>query len=148
MHTVLSKDFLAGVVSIGIGLFLIIHGIDYGIGTPQRMGSGFFPVGLGALLGFIGLALLWGARHTREPVEGFRLRALIIIPLAILSFGLLLPRVGFLPAGAFTVVLAGIADRRSSVPTLLIVAAVVVTSCWLLFSQGLSVRLPLVAWDL
>ena len=142
-----SKDFLAGLISIGIGGFLVHRALDYGVGSPQAMGSGFFPFSLGVLLLLIGVVLAISGIRTLEPIEPIPVRPFIVIPLSILAFALLLGPVGFAPAGAATVVLAGLADRRVGLPVLAALAVVVVPSVWLLFVEGFGVTMPFVTWN-
>ena len=51
------KDFWAGILYIAFGATAIIIALNYPAGTAGRMGPGYFPRGLGAILIAIGLFL-------------------------------------------------------------------------------------------
>ena len=51
-----NKDFWSGVMLIAIGAGAVYVARDYALGTTLRMGPGYFPTALGAL---IGLAVAW-----------------------------------------------------------------------------------------
>ena len=72
---------------------------DYPFGTALRMGPGYFPVVLGALLILFGLVILAAGLRSSEKIAGsWSLRALIILPLSLVLFGVLMDRAGFVPA--------------------------------------------------
>lgn len=61
------KDFWAGLMFIGFGVFFVIWALThYQMGTSVRMGPAYFPVMLGGLLAFLGVLVL---------LEAFVLRA-------------------------------------------------------------------------
>lgn len=143
----LSKDVVAGLAAVLLGASVVFYGSGYSFGTTQRMGPGFFPVILGALLVVTGLAIMATALRSREPVPRLKLRPLIVLPVALLLFALLLDRVGYAPAGFLAVIVAGTAERRPSLQ-LLLLALVLVPSTWLLFAYALGVPIRLFAWSL
>ena len=57
------KDFYSGLIFIVVGLFALVIGRDYSLGTTTRMGPGYFPALLGWLLTILGaiiaLRALW-----------------------------------------------------------------------------------------
>jgi len=72
---------------------------NYPFGTALRMGPGFFPVVLGGLLIVFGLTILaLGLRQGESMAGSWSLRALIILPLSLVLFGLLMEYAGFVPA--------------------------------------------------
>jgi hypothetical protein len=53
------KDFWAGLMFIGVGLFFMIWAMThYQMGTAVRMGPAYFPTMLGGLLAFLGVLVL------------------------------------------------------------------------------------------
>jgi putative tricarboxylic transport membrane protein len=94
-----SKDIWAGLMLIGIGGAAMLIARNYPFGTALRMGPGYFPIILGALLIVFGLAILAYALRSRERIAGsWSLRALIILPLSLILFGVLMEHAGFVPA--------------------------------------------------
>src|SRR6266700_62295 len=94
-----NKDFWAGVMLIAIGGAAITIARDYTFGTSLRMGPGYFPMVLGGLLILFGLYILaTGLGSSEKLVASWSLRAVIILPLSLVLFGVLMERAGFVPA--------------------------------------------------
>ena len=94
-----NKDIWSGLMLIVIGAAAILVARNYPFGTALRMGPGFFPVVLGGLLIVFGLTILAvGLRRGESMAGSWSLRALIILPLALVLFGLLMEYAGFVPA--------------------------------------------------
>lgn len=94
-----NKDVWAGLMLIGIGAATMLIARNYPFGTALRMGPGYFPVILGGLLIVFGLAILAYGLRSREKIAGsWSLRALIILPLSLVLFGVLMEHAGFVPA--------------------------------------------------
>ena len=148
MKTLQSKDFLAGVAAIVLGLFVALVTAGYGFGTPRRMGPGFFPFSLAVLLTAIGILITLGALRRHEKLPALNFRPYVVIPFAILAFALVVPRLGFGPAGVATVMLAGIAEPETNKLHLLLLALGLVPAVWLLFALGLGVQVPFFDWRL
>lgn len=147
MNVMTSKDFLAGLVCLLLGGMVLVVSSDYSFGTPQRMGPGFFPISLGALLMTLGGGIVLGAFRANERLPALNLRPWLVIPAAILAFALLLPRFGFVPAGIAVVILAGIADRGARIVPLALLATLLVPAVWALFALVLGVPLAFVTWS-
>ena len=147
MNILQSKDFLAGLAAVLIGFFVIVTTSGYGFGTPRQMGPGFFPLTLGVMLSLLGVVIALGALRRQEKLPKLNLRPYILVPFAILIFALLIPRVGFGPAGVATVMLAGIAEPDTRKLHLLLLAMGLVPAVWLLFAVGLGVQVPFIDWS-
>jgi uncharacterized membrane protein len=94
-----NKDIWAGVMLIATGVASIFIARDYPFGSAFRMGPGYFPSVLGGVLALFGLCLLVrGLRSSEKIVGGWSLRALIMLPLSFVLFGVLMDRAGFVPA--------------------------------------------------
>jgi hypothetical protein len=94
-----NKDVWAGLLLIVIGAAAILIARDYPFGTALRMGPGFFPIMLGGLLIVFGLAILAvGLRRGESMAGSWSPRALIILPLSLVLFGVLMEYAGFVPA--------------------------------------------------
>src|SRR5947209_3698433 len=93
-----NKDFWAGALMIATGGTAIAIARDYAFGTALRMGPGYFPIVLGAMLIVFGLYFLATGLMRGEKIEGsWSLRALVIVPLSLVLFGVLIERAGFVP---------------------------------------------------
>ena len=84
---------------IGIGAAAMLIARDYPFGTALRMGPGYFPILLGGLLILFGLFILATGLRSGERIDGsWSLRALVVLPLSLVLFGVLMERAGFIPA--------------------------------------------------
>jgi hypothetical protein len=93
------RDVWAGLMLIGIGTAAMLIARDYAFGTALRMGPGYFPTMLGGLLIVFGLVTLASGLRDGERIAGsWSLRALIVVPLSLVLFGVLMTHAGFIPA--------------------------------------------------
>ena len=73
-----NKDFWAGLLLIAVGTLAVAIAHDYPLGTARRMGPGYFPIVLGALLVLFGIyVLVKGLRGGGRIEAGWSLRALV-----------------------------------------------------------------------
>ena len=94
-----NRDLWAGLMLVGIGAGSMVVARHYPFGNALRMGPGYFPVILGGLLVVFGLFLLGsGLRSSERIASSWSLRALVILPLSLVLFGVLMDRAGFIPA--------------------------------------------------
>src|SRR4026207_318447 len=94
-----NRDFWAGVMLIVVGAGSVIIARDYAFGTSLRMGPGYFPSVLGCGLVLFGLYLVVIGLKRNEKMEGgWSLRALIVLPVSLILFGILMYHAGFIPA--------------------------------------------------
>jgi hypothetical protein len=97
--TLNNKDVWAGLMLIAIGATAMFMARNYGFGTALRMGPGFFPILLGGLLIVFGVYMLASGLRQPEKIAGpWSLRALVILPLSLVLFGVLMEHGGFVPA--------------------------------------------------
>jgi uncharacterized membrane protein len=93
------KDFCAGMMFLGIGAGAMIVSRSYPFGTTLRMGPGYFPTLLGAILVLFGIYVMVRGLRSDEKLQGnWSVRALIVLPLSMVLFGLLMELAGFIPA--------------------------------------------------
>ena len=94
-----NKDFLAGLVFLAFGATAIVVARDYPFGMAMRMGSGYFPTVLGAILVLFGAYLMVrGMRKGAPAPAAWAWRPLACIVASMVAFGFLMPRVGLVPA--------------------------------------------------
>jgi hypothetical protein len=144
------RDLVAGALMVAAGLFIAAYaGTHYKIGTPSRMGPGFFPVALGLILAglgvIIGLLAFSKSLHALTPPT-FALRSVLAIPLAILVFAFLVERAGLIPAALALTCVAAIADRSLTLRRTLLLGMALALISWLVFSVGLQMTLPAFAF--
>ena len=94
-----NKDFLAGLMFIGIGVSAFVAALDYPFGSTMRMGPGYFPRVLAGIIIAFGIITLIKGLRLQEAVQnvwGWRPLALITVSLVV--FGWLMDRFGMIPA--------------------------------------------------
>ena len=93
-----NKDFWAGMMLIGIGAAAMFISRDYRFGSALRMGPGFFPTILGGILIAFGVCIMAVGLRSGEKIQGsLSLRALVLLPLSLVLFGVLMEHGGLHP---------------------------------------------------
>src|SRR4029079_16156872 len=94
-----------------IGAVAIYLAQDYPMGSALRMGPGYFPIVLGGVMGLFGIYELIIGVLKPAPVQGnWSIRALIMLPLAAVVFGVLMEYAGFIPANIALVFISALAS--------------------------------------
>ncbi|MEU6075397.1 tripartite tricarboxylate transporter TctB family protein [Micromonospora sp. NPDC047074] len=138
-------DVLGGSVFVLIGGAFVVGSLSYDLGTPLRMGPGYFPLLVGAILAVLGLAtvvkgLVAGEVLSFGPIPW---RAVAVIVLAVLFFGFAVRGLGFVPTSAVTALLTTMASRRVRPAVAVAVTAGLTVASTLIFVVGLQLRIPL-----
>ncbi len=116
--------------------------VNYDIGSLRRMGPGFFPVALGVLLAALGALIAVSAGPRPARAAPFAWPETIAVIAALLTFGLLLDRMGLLLTSAMTVLIASAVAPRRGLGWRLMLTLAVTMLVWLVFVQGLNMSLP------
>jgi uncharacterized protein YggT (Ycf19 family) len=138
-------DLLAGGIFVVIGGAFVVGSLSYELGTPLRMGPGYFPLVVGAVVAVLGLAIVLKGLVAGEVVSfgAIPWRAVTVIVLAVLFFGLFVRRLGFVPTSAVTALLTTLASPRVRPVQAVAVAAGLTVASTLIFVVGLQLRIPL-----
>ncbi|MCV9938297.1 tripartite tricarboxylate transporter TctB family protein [Boseaceae bacterium BT-24-1] len=139
------KDFWAGILYAGFGLAALWLGRHYPIGSTGRMGPGYFPLALGALMMLLGLAsLVRSFLVAGSPVGIVAWKALALIIGANCLFAWLLPRAGAVIALTALILASGAASRQFHLGWRNLAIALGLTlACVLVFIKGLGVPMPI-----
>jgi uncharacterized membrane protein len=141
-----NRNFWAGLMLISIGLSAIVLARGYAFGTMLRMGPGYFPSVLGGVLCLFGLYLLINGIRNPEPVESGRsLRALAVVPLALVLFGVLIERAGFVPALIVLIFGSAAASREFKLVEVALLGVALTLFSVAVFIGGLGLPYRLVA---
>jgi len=139
-----NKDVWAGLLLIAIGAAALFIARDYTFGTALRMGPGFFPIVLGAMLILFGLYILATGLRSGAQIEGsWSLRALIILPLSLVLFGVLMEYGGFVPAMLVLIFGSATASTEFRFVEVLLFAIGLTALCVAVFVWGLGLPYPL-----
>ena len=140
------RDFWAGVMFMGVGGLFAGIALTYKLGTASRMGPGFFPFVLGAILVALGLAIVLISlrpKNAGPPVEKFYWGALFWVLMPIVVFGVLLKVLGMIVSGVMLVVVSSLASHEFRLKPVLLLAIGLVIFCSLVFVTGLKLPIPL-----
>ncbi len=140
------KDIWAGALLIAIGAAAMLIARDYPFGTALRMGPGYFPMLLGGLLILFGLAILASGLREGDKIAGsWSLRALVILPLSLVLFGLLIDRAGFIPAMLVLIFGSATASSEFRFLEVLLFSIGLTALCVVVFVFALGLPYPLIA---
>jgi len=140
------KDFWSGVVLIAIGALALLIARDYPFGTMVRMGAGYFPTILGALLVLFGVHLLAKGLRSADKIEaGGSPRAMIMLPLSLALFGFLMDRAGLVPALAALIVGSAAAGSEFKLVEAILLAVLLIAFSVAVFVWGLGLPYTLLA---
>ena len=140
-----NKRFLSGIMFLGIGAVAIYIAQDYPMGTALRMGPGYFPIVLGGIIGLFGIYELIIGVLKPDPVKGnWSLRALVILPIAAVIFGVLMEHAGFIPALIALILVSASAGDEFKLMEVALLAVGLTIMCTGIFIYGLGLPYPLI----
>lgn len=140
-----NKDFWAGIMLIGIGAASIFFARDYAFGTTMRMGPGYFPSILGGILVLFGIyVMVMGLRSGEKIQLHCSLRALIVLPLSVVAFGVLMNHAGFIPALAVLIFGSASAGREFKFVEVVLLTVILTGLSVAVFISGLGLPYPLI----
>jgi hypothetical protein len=139
------KDFWSGVMFIAFAAVALFAARNYSLGTAVRMGPGYFPMLLGAVLAGIGAILVVRSFIVSgEPITSVHIVPLAGIVLAVALFGALLQRLGLVVTLAIVIAISALAGRQTKLVEIVVLAVVLAAFSVAVFVYGL--RLPLPIW--
>jgi Tripartite tricarboxylate transporter TctB family len=138
------KDIGAGLIFIVVGLLFGVAATGLELGTPLRMGPGYFPLILAGLLVALGLVIVvYGLGHPAIGRLTVPWRGLVPILAAPVVFGLTVRGLGLAPALALVALISAFGSQRMSVALAVALAVGLSVFCVLIFSLGLGLPLRL-----
>jgi putative tricarboxylic transport membrane protein len=138
-----AKDLLAGCLFLAFGAAFFLLAQIYDLGTARRMGPGYFPAALSLVLMAIGAATVVRSLIVPgEPVRDIAAKALVLVTVGIVLFGLMIERAGLGLAVAALVLAAAPASRNARPLATLLLAAALGAFCVLVFVKGLGLQFP------
>jgi hypothetical protein len=138
------KDFWSGVIFTGLGIFAIVYGSKYTIGSAARMGPGYFPRILGILMIVLGLLLAFRSLRLKgEAVPAWHWRPVVLVLGSVVVFGLVVKTVGMAIATVILIVVASLGSHEFRLRDALISGVFLAVLCVGVFVIGLSLQLPI-----
>lgn len=136
------SDLIGGILTAAIGALTIWEALSYPLGTLGRMGPGYFPILLGALLIGLGAAIpIEGRRRDIDQAGPPAVRPILPVLAGVGVFGLLVEWAGMVPAVFALVLICSLAEPRLKPVQTLIVAVVLSGLTVLIFVEGLGLAL-------
>lgn len=142
------EDFWAGLMFIAFGIVAVYFARHYPMGSTMRMGPGYFPTGLGALLVITGTLVSLRSFWTQGEGTGpWALRPLLVLGTAFAAFGFLVDDLGFVPA-LLVLIIGSVFARREHRPLeVVLLTAVLVAGAIGLFVVALGLPFRLFWWS-
>lgn len=142
------EDFWAGLMFIGFGILAIAVARDYPMGSALRMGPGYFPTYLGAIMIVIGTIMAGRAyRVEGEKIGRWGWRPLLWLSAAFAAFGLLIDEAGFVLALLALIIASSLAGRDTRPVELMLLIVVLIAGSVALFIYGLELPYRLFPWN-
>jgi hypothetical protein len=140
-----NRDFFAGLLYIVTGVAAMWIARDYPFGTALRMGPGYFPTVLGGIMIAFGVAvLLMGVKNNEKIKGGWSIRALIVLPLSAVIFGVLMEEAGFIPALAALIPASAAAGKEFKWGEIILLTIGLIILSLAIFIWGLGLPYPLI----
>ncbi len=141
------RDFWSGLMFIAVGIGFAWGSLTYSFGSSARPGPAYFPFGLGILLAVLGALVLFKALTIEveggDPVGHFAWKPLFVILLAVVLFGVLLPRLGMAVTLPLLILVSSWAGDEFRLQEAIINSIVLTVGCWVIFIYGLKLTIPL-----
>jgi Tripartite tricarboxylate transporter TctB family len=132
-------DAIAGLLFIAIGAVFGLKSLGMELGTPLRMGPGYFPLVLACALIILGGFIVASSfKSVSEELSAHAWRGIAFIVPAPIFFGLTVRGLGFVPSIFLTTLIAAMASVRMKILPALLLSAGVAVFCTLVFSYGLG----------
>jgi hypothetical protein len=140
-----NKDFWAGLVFAGTGAVAMFIARTYPFGTTLRMGPGYFPRLLGGILICFGIYVMVRGLRNFEKIQGnWSVRALIVLPLSMVLFGVVMELGGFIPALAVLIFVSAASGREFKFKEVLLLTVLLTVMSVAMFIWGLGLPYPLI----
>lgn len=137
-------DLWAGCLCLGLGVVVVLIGLDYPLGQSGRIGPGYAPRLLGLLLIGIGGLLVLRAPWTSDAVETtFRPRPVFLVLTSVLAFAAAFAWAGLIPAILVSVFIANWAAAENDWRSAIGLGFVLAVFSWALFVKALRLPMPI-----
>jgi len=139
-----TKELVSGGLFAAFGAYFVAESLNYEVGTAFRMGPGFMPLLLGAVLVMLGIGVAASGLkkpdiELRDPVAW---RGLILISGVIVFFAVAIRGLGFVPVVVISAFVTAMASRMNSPLFAALLATGLTVMCGLIFKIGLGFQVP------
>src|SRR5258708_4612396 len=142
-----NTDVIGGFLTLGLAVGILVECSQYERGTLLRMGPGFFPMLLGALLLALGAILTArGLMRHGGPIAVPPFRPIAFISAAVGLFAFTLPAFGFAPAIILVLVVGPWASPVRRPITIALLAIGLTAFAYVVFVRLLSLHVDVLRW--
>jgi hypothetical protein len=140
------KDLGIGAIYLALGLVGFIVARNYSFGTAGRMGPGYFPTIISALLILFGLVTIAkGFVRNGERIGTINWKGLTLVTLSVCAFGFLLETAGLAVALTALILISAAGSERFRLETKPLIGLVALNIfCLAVFVGGLGLPLPII----
>jgi len=140
-----NRDFFAGLMFIVTGGGGWFMARDYPFGSALRMGPGYFPTVLSVMMIIAGVYIMLMGLRNGEKIKGnWSIRALIVLPLATVLFGILMEESGFIAAMIALCVVSAASSKEFKWVEVILLTVGLTIACAAGFIYGLGLPYPLI----
>ncbi len=135
---------------IGIGIAAIYVSRDYPIGSTMSMGPGYFPTLLGGILTLFGIIIAGRSFWIEgEGVSGWAFRPLLVLVVALATYGVLLDhfQLGFVPSLVLLIAGSALAHEDVHWIEMILLSIFLTIGCVALFIFGIGLPYKLFWWS-
>ncbi|MBY3312197.1 tripartite tricarboxylate transporter TctB family protein [Rhizobium laguerreae] len=134
-----TTNAICGTLFVATGAFFAIQSLGLDLGTSVRMGPGYFPLVLAAVLVLLGaIIFIQALRVEGEPIDPFAWRGMLFILPAPVFFGLTVRGLGFAPSLFLTAFIACFASQKMNVFFAIVLSLLLTIFSVGVFSYGLG----------
>ncbi|WP_319824016.1 tripartite tricarboxylate transporter TctB family protein [Thalassovita sp.] len=137
------EDFIAGVVTAAIGVFIIVEASNYKLGSIYNMGAGYFPTILGGLMIALSLIMVLTARPSEKlaAVSREQFRGTLFVAAGFFAFAFTVEPLGLLASVFLVVFLSAMGNRNTTVVMAAVLALGTAVVSTLIFRVGLGLQI-------
>lgn len=128
-----------------LSLYFMAGGLELGLGSPYRPGTGAFPFFTGAILLVLAIVIVVQDLKGDGLAERPDWISFLAISAALAVFALTADRFGLLPATFLTIIIASVPDRSLPFWGKAVLGVIVAAGSWVLFIEALG--LPFKAFE-
>jgi hypothetical protein len=145
MHIKSPRDFWAGLMFIGFGMFFAVWAaVNYQMGSALRMGPAYFPAVLGGLLVVLGaIVFAQSLIFDGAKVAPFHFRPLLLVLAAAILFGYAMKPLGLVVSIALLVFVSAFGGHEFKWKEVVFLYIFLAVFSVMVFVKGLSLPFPL-----
>jgi hypothetical protein len=131
------QDFWSGTMFVVLGVLFIVLSRQYQLGTAAKMGPGYFPTVLGAMI----VLSAFSKSNPETKLSPVGWRELFLLLLGVLLFAILLPKLGLIVSLWILIFVSALGSHEFNFKETFLSAIVLSVLGWGVFAKGLELQL-------